>query len=188
MCYLIEGKPSSVLEAVPLVHKTHTSQVFLNLPIMSSTPAAAPNPATVQALRIFDFELDKNNPNPAKGQFVKVDPKTERFLILAASASMALDLLHSRAGYRALQTCAKVTIEDTAKEHRAGRLVENSGEYTQEFLASVRKNFPVLVIRNLDAMNGRSTKHDWHDANPKHYVPASAGIVEVNRLVSSLLP
>lgn len=150
---------------------------------MFSSHATHSAPATIEALRIFSFDYDERDTNPDKGVLSRTPLQKERYLIVAAAASMALDLLSSPAGYEALEECAKKTLEGTAANLRVGRLVKQYKEYTKEFFKCIRMNFPIVVVRKLGAMNARTTKHEWYTPETKRYVSIYAGVIEINELV-----
>lgn len=142
------------------------------LPIldMSSTPA------TINAFRVF---------KPVDGTLQKVTPKHASYMILASAASFALDLLHSKRGYEILERLAKRTLQNMAAEPGA-RVVSRTQDYTQEFLQSIRANFPILIINDLGAMNARTQRLNWRTSEDTKFLSLHAGTIEVNELVSPL--
>lgn len=148
------------------------------MPSSSSSSNSAGTPADVNGLRVFV-------PNSNLAGFLQIHPGSTKFDCTAAIVSLALDILESKSSVIALKTFTRevVTLNQDVRELRD--LPEFHIELkANEFLGSVRRSFPHIVITNANGMrtkNGRTTKRDCLGT----FEPKSAAVIELNETVST---
>ena len=135
-----------------------------------------PTESSVAALRVF--KLRDSLPSP-------VSSDCTEYKVLAAAASVALDLLKSKKGYRALELTVQGILVGSNIDHLATRSAADFEAHTTTFMKSVLKTFPYLVINDLQAMNARTTRFRWHDEQMHLFGARYAAVIEVNSVVSS---
>ena len=132
-----------------------------------------PIESSIEALRVFEFK---------NGQPRRVQPDRAEYKVLAAAASLALDLLQSETGYGAFLATATGILRGSANNPMARR-IKRVTTHTKAFMNSILKTFPYLVINDLQAMNARTTRFRWYNEEMKLFGARYAGVIEVNSVV-----
>ncbi|KAG6000183.1 hypothetical protein E4U43_001673 [Claviceps pusilla] len=114
------------------------------------------------------------------------------FKCIAVAAQFGLDLLHSRCGFRSLKLTGIKILElrkeedDEDDEDDHGPEPDRNMEPTQSFLQRTVEDFPVVIVRDLKGINGRTTKGDWSPDAPHQAAIIEINVVLVNMFIEAL--
>lgn len=124
---------------------------------------------------------------PKQGDFALLGPESSLFNCTAAVVSMALDMLESRASFFVLKDITRQIIAANQANVELRNITESQIEpKIREFLASIRRSFPHIVVSDENCMvykNGRTKKRDCTGA----FIPKTAAVIELNHTVSRFL-
>ncbi|OAA72272.1 hypothetical protein ISF_01345 [Cordyceps fumosorosea ARSEF 2679] len=127
--------------------------------------------ANVNKLRVYVYENDVTTPRQLRGG--------SRFQLVAAAASLSLDLLTCQQGNSSLYHTA---IRILTTRPVIGRNSNEYGKYTEIFIKKLEKELPCIVIHDVEAVNALTTKVGQHDIFPEdnQFEPRRAAVVRLN--------
>lgn len=108
-----------------------------------------------------------------------LDSNDPVFQCAAATAQFGIDLLSSAAGLQSLAISGSEILEETKDKKQKAVDHEIMTDHAKEFLKKVAGDFPVIVVRDLNTVNGRTYKR-----NPDEYDFHQAVVIEINMAVS----
>lgn len=141
----------------------------------SSRSRSTSDPAwsNVESLCAFEFI--------SRRDYSRLLPNDMRLNILSESVSIALDILQSRQGFSALSRLASYTLTSTLD---APRRNADPRACAGDFITRVRDALPVIFVRDLGNINGRTTREHWNQPPGRSFVAQRAAVIEINTRVS----